>query len=133
MPATHEVSNQPPPLVDYDVATIPRCWTRWPRGSRLRLSAMCGLSVGLGGSAQAREWGRLANEHPPRLHTHDRFGNRIDEVEFHPAWHSLMQVAVEHGLHAAPWASARVARTWLVRRASTCGAVPRPATRARSR
>jgi putative acyl-CoA dehydrogenase len=108
MPATHEVFNQPPPLADYDVAD-----------DRALLDALAredaGWAVGevralgqLAGSAQAREWGRLANEHPPRLHTHDRFGNRIDEVEFHPAWHSLMRVAVEHGLHAAPWASTRV-------------------------
>lgn len=41
------------------------------------------------------------------LHTHDRFGHRIDEVEFHPAWHELMTIAVEHGLHAAPWQDAR--------------------------
>ena len=61
----------------------------------------------LAGSAQAQEWGRQANENPPVLRTHDRFGNRIDEVEFHPAWHSLMTVAVRHGLHAAPWRDAR--------------------------
>jgi hypothetical protein len=45
----------------------------------------------------------LANEHPPRLRTHDRYGHRIDEVEFHPAWHELMTAAAGHGLHAAPW------------------------------
>jgi putative acyl-CoA dehydrogenase len=108
MPATHEVFNQPPPLIDYDVADDPAlldALTReeagWAAGDVRALGQ-------LAGSAQAREWGRLANEHPPRLHTHDRFGNRIDEVEFHPAWHSLMRVAVEHGLHAAPWASTRV-------------------------
>jgi putative acyl-CoA dehydrogenase len=53
------------------------------------------------------EWGRLANENPPRLRTHDRFGNRIDEVEFHPAWHSLMRTSVEHGLHALSWREPR--------------------------
>jgi putative acyl-CoA dehydrogenase len=108
MPATHEVFNQPPPLVDYDVAddralldALAREDAGWAAGEVRALGQ-------LAGSAQAREWGRLANEHPPRLHTHDRFGHRIDEVEFHPAWHSLMRVAVEHGLHAAPWASTRV-------------------------
>src|SRR5262249_49009644 len=50
-------------------------------------------------------WGREADRFPPMLRTHDRFGRRVDEVEFHPAWHSLLQVAVEHGLHAAPWAA----------------------------
>ena len=47
---------------------------------------------------------RLANENPPVLRSHDSRGNRIDEVEFHPAWHALMGTAVRHGLHAAPWA-----------------------------
>lgn len=49
----------------------------------------------------------MVEEQPPRLRTHDRFGHRIDEVEFHPAWHQLMAVAVERGLHAAPWADDR--------------------------
>ena len=57
----------------------------------------------LAGGEQAQENGRLANENPPRLRTHDRYGHRIDEVEFHPAWHELMRVAVTSGLHAAPW------------------------------
>ena len=63
------------------------------------------------------EWGRLANESPPRLRTHDRFGERIDEVEFHPAWHELMRLSVAHGLHALSWteprAGAHVARATL--------------------
>ena len=48
-------------------------------------------------------WGALANEHPPVLHTHDRYGHRRDEVEFHPAWHELMAAGVRDGLHALPW------------------------------
>ena len=48
-------------------------------------------------------WGPQANENKPVLHTHDRYGNRIDEVEFHPAWHQLMKMGVEHELHALPW------------------------------
>jgi len=48
-------------------------------------------------------WGFQANRHPPVLRTHDRFGTRIDEVEFHPAWHRLLEVAVSEGMHAAPW------------------------------
>ena len=55
------------------------------------------------GSADTRELARLANEYPPVLRTHDSRGHRIDEVEFHPAWHELMATAVSHGLHAAPW------------------------------
>jgi putative acyl-CoA dehydrogenase len=49
------------------------------------------------------ELGRLANEYPPVLRTRDRFGERIDEVEFHPAWHELLGLGVEHGLHSLPW------------------------------
>ncbi len=58
----------------------------------------------LAGSAEVIELARLANIHEPVLRTHDRYGHRIDEVEFHPAWHELMATAVTHGLHAAPWA-----------------------------
>jgi putative acyl-CoA dehydrogenase len=107
MAPTHEVFNQPPPLTDFDVADDPALLAALAReGAEWALPAVRSIGV-LAGSEQAREWGRLANEHPPRLHTHDRFGNRLDEVEFHPAWHSLMEVAVTHGLHAAPWSDTR--------------------------
>ena len=53
------------------------------------------------------EWGRLANEHPPQLRTHDRFGERIDEVEFHPAWHDLMRMSIGEGLHSLSWTDSR--------------------------
>ena len=55
------------------------------------------------GTEQAQKWGREANENEPRLVTHDRFGNRIDEVEFHPAWHELMHAGIGFGIHALPW------------------------------
>src|SRR6266852_6030720 len=61
----------------------------------------------LAGTEEAIAWGFQANSNPPQLHTHDRFGNRIDEVEFHPAWHRLMEVAIGHGLHALPWREPR--------------------------
>lgn len=57
----------------------------------------------LAGSAEAQQWAREADAHTPTLRTHDRYGHRIDEVEFHPSWHRLMETAVQHGLHAAPW------------------------------
>jgi putative acyl-CoA dehydrogenase len=107
MAPTHEVFNQSPPLTGFDVADDPALLDALNReGAGWSLPGVRELGR-LAGSEQAREWGRLANEHPPRLHTHDRFGNRLDEVEFHPAWHSLMEVAVTHGLHAAPWASSQ--------------------------
>ncbi|GLW96660.1 acyl-CoA dehydrogenase [Microtetraspora sp. NBRC 16547] len=104
---THDVFNQVPPLTGHDVSSdaalldgLAREGADWAAGELRQLGV-------LAGSARAQEWGRLANEHPPTLRTHDRYGNRIDEVEFHPAWHELMGVAVENGLHAAPWTSAR--------------------------
>ncbi|MEU3165605.1 isovaleryl-CoA dehydrogenase [Streptosporangium sp. NPDC006930] len=104
---THDVFNQAHPLTGHDVSAdaalmdgVQREGAGWATGELRRL----GL---LAGSEQAQEWGRLANEHPPVLRTHDRYGRRIDEVEFHPAWHELMTVAVDNGMHATPWASAR--------------------------
>lgn len=57
------------------------------------------------GSAEAREQGELANENPPKLVPYDRYGNRVDEVRFHPSYHWLMERAVGYGLQAAPWVS----------------------------
>jgi putative acyl-CoA dehydrogenase len=107
MPPTHEVFNQPPALTGYDVADDPAMLSALRReGAGWAEHAVRELGR-LAGSAQAQEHGRLANEHPPKLRTHDRFGHRVDEVEFHPAWHELMTVAVRHGLHAAPWRDIR--------------------------
>ncbi|MCX2180486.1 acyl-CoA dehydrogenase family protein [Streptomyces sp. SKN60] len=107
MPTTHEVTNQVPPLTGYDVAGDPallealrREGAGWAEDEVRELGR-------LAGDARAQEWGRLAERHPPVLRTHDRYGHRIDEVEFHPYWHELMTTAVRHGLHAAPWADER--------------------------
>lgn len=104
---TDEVLNQPPVLRDYNVFRADRALvqTLAREGASSAFSALTELGA-LAGSDEAQEWARLANEHPPKLRTHDRFGHRIDEVEFHPAYHALMRVATQHGLHAAPWASA---------------------------
>jgi putative acyl-CoA dehydrogenase len=88
MGATHEVRNQVPPLVGHD-----------PIAGDAALADLGRLA----GSEQAQEWGRLANENPPILRTHDRYGHRIDEVEFHPAWHDLVRTAVGACLAGAPW------------------------------
>jgi putative acyl-CoA dehydrogenase len=107
MPPTHEVFNQPPALDGYDVADDPAMLAALRReGGGWAEDGIRELGR-LAGSARAQELGRQANENPPRLRTHDRFGHRIDEVEFHPAWHELMTVAVRHGLHGAPWRDAR--------------------------
>jgi putative acyl-CoA dehydrogenase len=106
--ATHEVFNQPPPLVDYDVfnadAALREALLR--EGAAWAEEELTALGS-LAGSAEPIEWGFQANANPPVLKTHDRYGNRLDVVDYHPAYHSLMQVAVAHGLHAAPWADAR--------------------------
>ncbi|MFI7320035.1 acyl-CoA dehydrogenase family protein [Streptomyces venezuelae] len=104
--STHTVTNQAPPLVGYDVFTSDRALVEGVErhlDPALLDSARDELSL-LGraaGSAQAQKWGDLANTAPPVLHTHDRYGNRIDEVEFHPAWHRLLGKAVSAGLTAA--------------------------------
>ena len=64
------------------------------------------------GTARMQEQAALANRYPPVLQTHDRYGHRIDRVDFHPAWHELMAAGVGAGLHSSPWADPRPARTW---------------------
>jgi len=88
--ASHDVANQPPPLADHDAfATDPPL--------REAVAAMAGdwgrdrlHAYGVLAGGELRALGEDANRHPPRLHSHDRFGHRIDRVEFHPAWHRLM-------------------------------------------
>src|SRR3954452_10948610 len=103
---THQVTNQTPPLVGHDPiagdAVLSEACLR--HADAAALASLKALGA-LAGSEQAQEWGRLANENPPRLRTHDRYGHRVDEVEFHPAWHDLMRTAFEHGLAGAPWTS----------------------------
>ncbi|MFE1310397.1 acyl-CoA dehydrogenase family protein [Streptomyces sp. NPDC058755] len=113
--ATHDVTNQAPPLAPYDASDdrallegLRREGAEWAEDGIRRL----GLQAG---GEEAQEWGELANRHEPELRTHDRYGHRIDEVEFHPSWHHLMRTAVAEGLAGAPWADdrpgAHVART----------------------
>jgi putative acyl-CoA dehydrogenase len=103
---THEVLNQVPPLAGHDVADDPALLEALEREGGGAVAAELHELGTLAGSEQTQEQARLANEYVPKLRTHDRYGHRIDEVDYHPAWHALMSVAVSHGLHAAPWASA---------------------------
>ncbi len=102
--ATHEVLNQPPPLAGYDPFTADA-----PLSEAVRREGAGWAEEELRafgertGTAEIIELGHLANRHPPRLVTHDRFGHRIDEVEFHPAYHELMRIGVEAEIHALPW------------------------------
>jgi putative acyl-CoA dehydrogenase len=101
---THEVQNQPPVLTDYDVYGTDRALVEGVEreGGAAWRGALEEIGRVAGSAAHIRN-GFLANENPPKLRTHDRFGHRVDEVEFHPAWHELMAGAVKHGLHALPW------------------------------
>ena len=101
---THEVFNQVPPLVDYDVfGTDPVLAAAVEReGARWALDQL-GEFGRAAGTADMIDAGRLANEHGPILRTHDRVGNRIDEVEFHPAYHRFMALSISHGLHSLPY------------------------------
>ena len=100
----HEVFNQPPPLVDYNVFTSDAPLAEAVRREGAEWAEERIAAVGeLAGSERAQTLGRLANENGPKLRTHDRYGNRVDEVEFHPAWHELMTEAVGFELHASPW------------------------------
>jgi putative acyl-CoA dehydrogenase len=101
---THDVTNQPPPLAGYDVyaadtvlrEAVDREGGGWAAPALGELGRLAGDQTWI-------DRGFQANEHPPRLRSHDRYGHRIDEVEYHPAWHQLMDVAVRHGLHGGPW------------------------------
>ena len=115
---THEVTNQVPPL---DGANLYRLdlplqqWVRRYQGSwaETRLDAYGALA---GGPLMAA--GFLANENRPVFRSHDRYGHRIDQVDFHPAYHELMRTAIEYGIPSLPWADpqpgAHVARAGLM-------------------
>jgi putative acyl-CoA dehydrogenase len=105
--ATHDVTNQPPPLPPYDASDdtallegLRREGAGWAEEGIRRL----GLRAG---SAEAQEWAERTNRYEPDLRTHDRYGRRVDEVDFHPSWHHLMRPAVAEGLAATPWAVGR--------------------------
>jgi putative acyl-CoA dehydrogenase len=118
---THELSNLSRELCDYNmytedaalVAAVRREGGQWAERELTEFGKLTG-------SADYLELGHLANKFTPELETHDRFGNRIDLVKFHPAYHQLMKTAIGHGLHASPWTApgpgahvARAAKTYL--------------------
>jgi putative acyl-CoA dehydrogenase len=99
-----EVLNQPPPLEDRNLFTENRPLVEAVRREGAERAEERLVALGAeSGQAAARELGRIANENPPILHTHDRYGHRIDEVEFHPAWHELLELSVRHGTHSFAW------------------------------
>jgi len=107
MPDTHLVTNQVPPLEEYNPASSPVLVEALIReGGQWGLDEVTAVGA-LSGSQQVQRWGELANRNRPILHTHDRYGHRVDEVEYDPAYHELMRTAIAHGLHATPWADPR--------------------------
>jgi putative acyl-CoA dehydrogenase len=116
--ATHEVFNQSSVRADVNLFETNR-----PLRDALARHAPSLATQGLqtlgqlAGSAEMQTHARLANVHKPQLNTHDLRGQRIDEVEFHPGYHALMQGALAHGLHGTPWLPAAPAHAHLQRAA----------------
>jgi putative acyl-CoA dehydrogenase len=105
---THEVTNQPPPPVDFDLfeqdrplrEAVERDGGGWGT-PRLR-----DFGTRVGGEP-LREWGPRADRNPPVLRTHDRYGNRVDQIEFHPAWTALLHLGIGSGIPSLPWREPR--------------------------
>ena len=107
MTVTQEVFNQVPPLVGHDTsddAALREGLEREGAGWAIEEVSELGR---LAGSDEVRELGRVAERNKPILRTHDRYGHRVDEVEYDASYHQLMQMAVSHGLHGAAWADRR--------------------------
>lgn len=105
---THEVTNQPTPLADYNLFAVDtalqqalaREGAAWAETDIARFGAECGLSDRI-------KLGFDANANKPQLNTHDRYGHRVDHIEYHPAYHRLMDIAISEGLHSSPWRNPR--------------------------
>jgi putative acyl-CoA dehydrogenase len=107
MDATHEVFNQPAPLAGYNLFRTNHALRNALAFNAPQLDPTVLDTLGAAiGTSEMQAHARLANTNAPVLHTHDRFGRRIDEVEFHPSYHALMDAAVGAGLHGTPWARA---------------------------
>ena len=102
--ATHEVFNQPPPLEDVNLFTGDKALQEAvEREGAVHAKASLSAFGAKVGSAEVLDLGRQANAYLPVLKSYDRFGHREDRVEFHPAYHRLMALSVEQGLHGSPW------------------------------
>jgi putative acyl-CoA dehydrogenase len=103
-----EVFNQPPSLEDYNLFAhdLPLQDALRREGGHWAEARVSEFGEFMG-RAETLRLGELANRYPPTLHTHDRFGHRVDEVEFHPAWHELMRIGVANEHHSLPWTNPR--------------------------
>lgn len=104
---THTVSNQPPPLAGYNAFDSDTALTEALERNGGGWGAERCHKFGAYAGGEMIELGFQANENPPKLKTFDRYGHRIDEVEFHPAYHRVMAQAIKHELHALPWNESR--------------------------
>jgi putative acyl-CoA dehydrogenase len=112
---THDVVNQAPALTDYDAyahdPTLAKILAVYDADWFAPKAHEIGKRVG---SARVQELARQANRNLPELRTHDRWGHRIDQIEFHPAWHELMSLGVQDEFHCLCWnkprAGAQIAR-----------------------
>jgi len=132
--ATHEVLNQAPPLADFDaygtdlaLRDIVRVFGADWAAPRLHET---GRTVG---SAHVQDLARAANRVLPELRTHDRFGNRVDRIDFHPAWHELMGLAIGQGAVSLAWTGEGESAQVAAGPSSTSGTRARRASAARSR
>ncbi|HRD47765.1 MAG TPA: acyl-CoA dehydrogenase family protein, partial [Caulobacter sp.] len=103
---THEVANQPRPLVDVNLYETDLALREAARGQGgAWVDAPLSALGAEAGSEAVLELGELANRFPPELTVFDRYGRRIDEAKFHPSYHQLMDVAMRHGIHDIAWRS----------------------------
>ena len=107
--STHEVFNQPAPLENYNLYLGDRAlddalaFNLPPARLQPARERLAALGAELG-TAESFAKAEIANRHTPQLHTHDRRGERRDEIEYHPAYHELMALLMRHGLHTGAWA-----------------------------
>jgi putative acyl-CoA dehydrogenase len=132
MAMTHEVLNQPLPLHDYNAFSTDLALGEGVRreGAAFALETLTEFGA-RSGSEEVYRWGFEANENPPVLHTHDRYGHRRDEVVFHPSYHRLMDLSCGAGIHSGPWAEARcgahvarIAKAYLISQAEGAHVCP---------
>ena len=102
--STHSVTNQPPPFPEFNwfEANRPLCEALDREGAPWARDPVSAFGT-IVGRHETMAWGEQANQNPPELHIFDRYGYRIDEVTYHPAYHALMSLAVEHHIPSLPW------------------------------
>ena len=106
--ATHAVTNQPPAFADINLFSADQVLQGSLEGA-ISPQDVAALKAygGKIGTAEVQDWADQANKNPPILRSFDRYGQRLDEVEFHPAWHAIMSAAMQHEVHNLPWREPR--------------------------